>query len=184
MPSLLEARSVLEALTSREPVALEKLTNEYCIYALFDHAGQIRYFGATAAKNGGFKMRIYSKHVTGSEGRSHKFSHAYNAGRMWRSRAKLSSQDSRDAKVAKRLRTIFCRRFCKATSYAMPASNVGPNYFSELTALETLVQSIAPLSMRRWEGLQFDAEAEPKELVDALINELGYSSESRRALER
>jgi hypothetical protein len=181
---MLEPRSVLDALTSREPVALEMLPNEHGVYALYDHTGQVRYFGVTTADKIGFRNRINSRHVTGSEGRSHKFSHAYNTGRMWRNRAKRTLEDMRDAKIAKDLRTIFCRRYCRATYYSVPVSSVARDYFGELTALEMQIQSIASPSMRRWERLHFVAEDEPKEMVDALIDELGYSSELRRALER
>lgn len=184
LSNMLEPQSVLHILSSREPVALEKLPDEHGVYALFDHAGRIRYLGVTAAAKVGFKNRINDRHVVGSEGRSHKFSHAYNTGRMWRIRAACSLQDSRDAAISKRLRTIFCRRYCKATYYSVPVSSAGLDYFGELTALEARIQSIAPQLMREWEGLHFAAEHEPKEMVDALIEGLGYSSDLRRALAR
>jgi hypothetical protein len=181
---MLEPYFVLDALTTRVPVALENLPDEYGVYALVDHSGQVRYFGVTAATGGGFRVRINNKHVTGSGGYSHKFSHAYNTGRMWRSRGPCALQESRDAKAAKRLRAVFCRKHCKAAYFSVPLSGAGRDYFGELTALEKQIQSIAPPSMRRWERLHFTAEDEPKEMVDALIDELGYSAELRRALER
>jgi hypothetical protein len=181
---MLEPYSVLDFLTSRVPVTLEKLPNEHGVYALIDHMGQVRYFGVTAAATGGFRVRINNKHVTGSEGYSHKFSHAYNTGRMWRSRAPCALQDSRDAKAAKRLRAVFCRRHCKAAYFSVPLSGARRDYFGELTALEKQIQSIASPLMRRWERLHFVVEDEPKEMVDALIDELGYSAELRGALER
>lgn len=181
---MLDPHSVLHALSSREPVALEQLTNERGVYALFDHTGQIRYLGVTAAIKSGFRDRIYHRHITGSKGRSHKFSHAHNIGRMWRSRAGSSSQECLDAKLTKKLRNVFCRRYCKVTYYTVPVLGVELDYFSEITMLESSILSIAPQSMKRWKGLDFTVEDEPKEMVNAPIDELGYSSDLRRALER
>ena len=181
---MLDPHSVLDTLTSSEPVALEKLPDEHGVYALFDHTGQVRYFGVTAAADGGFRVRINNKHVTGSEGYSHKFSHAYNTGRMWRSRGPRALQDSRDAKAAKRLRATFCRRHCRAAYFSIRLSGTERDYFGELSALEKQIQSIVPPSLRRSEGLSFVAEDEPKGMVDALIDELGYSAELREALAR
>jgi len=181
---MFDPHSVLDALTSSEPVALEKLPDEHGVYALFDHTGQVRYFGVTVANGGGFRVRINNKHVTGSEGYSHKFSHAYNTGRMWRSRGPCALQDPRDAKAAKRLRAVFCRRHCRAAYFSIRLLGTGRDYFGELSALEKQIQSIAPPSMRRWEKLNFVAEDEPKEMVDALIDELGYSAELRKSLTR
>lgn len=69
----------------------------------------------------GFYCRIYKRHVTGSEERSHKFSHAYNTGRIWR--------DKRDrgtgAMTAKSLRRLFVRRHCRATFLIVPPEHLG-----------------------------------------------------------
>jgi hypothetical protein len=89
----LQAQSPLTA----RPVRLEDLPDDHGIYALRDHVGQIRYIGVTASKQVGFHNRINGRHVTGSEGRSHKFSHAYNIGRIWRCRDPLSAQNQTDA---------------------------------------------------------------------------------------
>jgi hypothetical protein len=179
---MLDAHSVLHALSSREPVALEKLPDEHGIYALFDHTGCIRNIGVTRAA-GGFKRRINAKHVTGSEGYGHKFSHAYNTGRMWRNRTAFSLQNPQDADIAKKLRTAFCRRYCKAAYHPVPA--IGPgDYFAQLLDLETRVKYIASASMRKWDGLHFTAEDEPQELVDMLLDELAYSLDRRQSLER
>jgi hypothetical protein len=81
---MLDAGEVLNELISREPSCLDALPHDDGIYALHDHVGDIRYIGITKGDKNGFYGRIYSRHVSGSEGRSHKFSHAYNTGRMWR----------------------------------------------------------------------------------------------------
>lgn len=62
---------------------LDRLPHDRGIYTLHDHTGTIRYTGITKSVDSGFYDRIHNRHVTGSEGRSHKFSHAYNTGRMW-----------------------------------------------------------------------------------------------------
>src|ERR1700728_3378384 len=104
---------------------------------------------ATAEKMG-LKNRINNYHVTGWEGRSHKFSHAYNSARMWRSRNAFAWQDARDADAAKRLRSIFCRRYCKAVYLSVPIPHGELAFFKKLRILEKRVQSMAPPSMRKW----------------------------------
>jgi hypothetical protein len=177
---MLDPASVLKALAFREPVALVDLPEERGVYALFDHAGRIRYIGKTESESAGFRDRIYKRHVTGSEGHSHKLSQAYNTGRTWRSRGTCPLEDPRDAEIAKTLRNAFCRRYCKATYYTV----LGGVADGELTALEESIQSIAPLLMMSWGGKYFAAEDEPKTLLDALIDELGYSAAQCMALQR
>ncbi len=69
----------LKALRSRTLRRIDDLP--IGIYALTDHLGVIHYIGRTDAE--GFRDRIYNRHVTGSEDRSHKFSWFYNIGRMY-----------------------------------------------------------------------------------------------------
>jgi hypothetical protein len=108
---ILDPAVVLRSLITIDPVRLDALPREHGIYALHDHRGAIRYIGITEADKYGFHGRINNRHVSGSEGRSHKFSHAYNTGRMWRAK-----KDSRlDAMLAKHLRTRLhqARRYAK-----------------------------------------------------------------------
>lgn len=97
------------------------------------------------------------------EERSHKFSHAYNTGRMWREK----KDQSPDAKAAKALRSAFIRRHCKATFVVVPKV-----FHAQLPALELAVQDLASSGMR-WTGviLTFVALPEPRDLVDAILNE-------------
>lgn len=173
---MLDAREVLSQLISREPSRLDTLPRDHGIYALHDHIGDIRYIGITKGDRNGFYGRIYSRHVSGSEGRSHKFSHAYNTGRMWREKRDKSP----DAGVAKRLRTAFVRRHCHASYVIVP-----PALWGDLPRLELAVQAIAPDGMFAWGSKRaFDPLAEPKELVDALLDELRFAPAQRAAIER
>lgn len=173
---MLSAEDLLHELISRVPSRLETLPRDNGIYALHDHAGDIRYIGITKGDKNGFYGRIYSRHVSGSEGRSHKFSHAYNTGRMWREKR----DDSADALVAKHLRTSFIRRHCRATVASVP-----PTMLGELPRLELAVQAMAPTGMFAWGSKRaFDPVSEPTDLLDALINDLGFSASQRAAIER
>ena len=181
---MLDPNIILQHLRNCEPRILSALPDEHGVYALCDHTGKIRYIGVTASIKIGFKNRICSYHVTGSEGRSHKFSHAYNTGRMWRSRQNYPAQDPLDAKIAKDLRTQFCRKYCKAVYYKVPTSSSRSDYFRELTALEAQIHAIAPEKMRDWERLNFNEELEPTDLVDELLEGLRYGQNKLDALQR
>ena len=167
---------VLQELISREPMRLSALPHDHGIYALHDHAGTIRYIGITKSIDSGFYDRIHNRHVTGSEGRSHKFSHAYNTGRMWRAKRDRSS----DAFLCKQLRTKFIRSYCRATYIAVP-----PSLWVDLPRLEVAVQELAPVNMLDWGGKRaFACLPEPKHLVDSLIEYLNFAPEQRAAVER
>jgi hypothetical protein len=173
---VLDAAAVLRDLTISDPVFLEALPREHGIYALHDHAGVIRYIGITKADKLGFYGRINNRHVSGSESRSHKFSHAYNTGRMWRAYRDTLA----DAFLAKSLRSAFVRRHCRATFVAVP-----PSLWSELSSLEIAVQTIAPPGMLDWGGKRgFGPLFEPRELVDELLDVLRFSADQRSAVER
>ncbi|WP_234851368.1 recombinase family protein [Sinorhizobium meliloti] len=171
----LNAADILNELITRGPSRLDALPHDHGIYALHDHAGNIRYIGITKGDKYGFYGRIYSRHVSGSEGRSHKFSHAYNTGRMWR--AKRDS--SPDAGLAKHLRTAFVRRHCRASYVIVPPP------WGDLSQLEVAVQALAPEGMFAWGSRRaFDPLSEPNELVDAVIDDLHFTSAQRDAVER
>jgi hypothetical protein len=189
----LDARSILDHLVRSEPTQLARLPKDFGLYALRDHAGEIRYIGCTPKATEGFRTRIFSKHATGSEGRSHKFTQAYCTGRMWRYCKKLHPQQAlaeqcaEDADSAKKLRNLFIRTFCSASYFTVPRMPTGGNYFSLLTRLEAEVQAMAPSSMREWEGIGFGAVSEPCEVVDRLLvtmPHLQQSIERQRAIWR
>ncbi|KAA9129680.1 hypothetical protein F3N42_15055 [Marinihelvus fidelis] len=180
----MEAKYVLAQLTESTPEPLSELSNDFGLYALWDHEGQIRYIGCTPKATEGFRTRITNKHVTGSEGRSHKFSQAYCCGRMWRYCRKLhpeiagAHQSELDAKLAKKLRTIFIRTYCKATYVQVPNDPTSANYFESLTNLESEVQQLASPGMRAWEGIRFTSLEEPTALVDELLTKFPELKES------
>jgi hypothetical protein len=174
--AIFDPATVFRDLTTSDPVRLEAVPREHGIYALHDHAGAIRYVGITKNDKLGFYGRINNRHVTGSESRSHKFSHAYNTGRMWRAK----KDDSPDANAAKRLRSAFVRRYCRVTFVA-----VSPTLFGDLSKLEIAVQAIAPARLLDWGSRRdFVSLTEPKELVDTLLDELRYSPDERAAVGR
>ncbi|UYM16301.1 hypothetical protein [Endozoicomonas euniceicola] len=183
----MDSKDIFHHLTSSTPMPLTELPNSFGIYALWDHEHQIRYIGCTPKATEGFKIRVGSKHVTGSEGRSHKFSQAYCTGRMWRYCHKLDpeaaahEQNPNNAKLAKKLRTLFIRKYCAITFIEIPKINSDMDYFKYLIALESQVQEMAPKCMRAWEGVKFKPNNEPSELVDALILE---NPDLRKAAER
>ena len=177
--------AVLDILTSSPPIELRALPSTRGVYALFDHLGEPRYIGVTGRGDKGFRDRIHNRHVTGSEGRSHKFSQAYNVGRMWRCRSAHPIQAVADATISKRLRTEFIRRFCRATVYEINWGGLeAKSYFSALTDLESQIQTVAPVMMRDWEGISFAPSIEPASYVDQLLKDLRWTEEQLSALHR
>ena len=88
-------------------------SNQHGLYALFDDRGQIRYVGQTACQ-GGYRDRIYNKHVTGSthgasgrSGRSHKYASEY--------------MPLKGRKAA----PGFVRAHCRATIFPIPGRPLG-----------------------------------------------------------
>lgn len=121
-------------------------------------------------------MRISNKHTTGSEDRSHKFSCAYNVGRMWRDR---HANHGSDSKVAKDLRTAFIRKHCSACF--VPIERYEGK--AELEALERKVLALACHSETVW-NRPFAPGEEPLQQVDELIAERRYSFADLEALKR
>lgn len=147
------------------------------LYALSDCHGRLRYIGMTAQDD--FRQRINSRHVTGSEGNSHKFSCAYNVGRLWRGDEKRHPQQiPSDAAIAKKLRTAFVRHFCKAAWVPLEVDPV------DLGRLETAVIALAPSSMKDWNGTRVLAEPEPTDLLDAFLDKQAWPASQIAAIER
>lgn len=178
---------IFKKLVNSEPCSLNELPETFGIYALWDHEGAIRYIGSTPKRTEGFKTRISNKHVTGSEGKSHKFSQAYCVGKMWRYSKSIHpykaelEQHKGDAKLAKKLRTAFIRRHCRATFVAIPLQDGQENYSRDLRKLELKVQELCPEEMRTWERGRFKTASVPAELLDELLDEM---PELRAAAER
>lgn len=171
---MMKPSQILAELAESPPLRLGSLPKTFGMYALWDHSGAIRYIGCTPKATEGFDIRVGNKHVTGSEGRSHKFSHAYCVGRMWRFQDHLhpticgSEQVESDAKLAKRLRTLFIREYCRVTLVEVPRIPER-DYFGYLTGLEFDTKSLAPNDMKLWDGNKFIVGAEPTDLVEELL---------------
>lgn len=167
----------LEALRSQELMRIDDLPHATGIYALSDHSGKIHYIGMTEASC--FRDRIYNRHVTGSEERSHKLACNYNIGRMWRDR-KCPDHDPDDARFSKTLRCEFIRHHCLAACVPLRATK------AELKAMERGILRIAPPDMISWNATRkrVNRLPEPRDLVDALIADLGWGIDARAALDR
>ena len=144
------------------------------LYVLRDHTRAIRYVGI--AHSEGFRVRIRNKHATGSEDRSHKFSAAYNSGRLWRDRHHGSADDGAVSKIT---RNHFILKHCTASVVEIP--DYGTK--SVLESMERDIINLADPSDIIWNG-KFQALEEPTELVDQIIEELRLSQDDRAALAR
>ena len=174
---MLTAANVLRELRSQKLSTIGRLLPPVVgVYALTDHMGDIRYIGITSAVS--IRDRC-NRHVDGSEERSPKLACNYNIGRMWRDR-KHADHVPADAKISKDLRREFIRRHCLAVCYPLKLPK------QQLEQLEKELLSIAPIEMTSWNGTRkrVNSAGEPRTLVDALISELGLSSDARAALER
>ena len=171
------AEECLEALKNQKLRKIDDLPDAVGVYALTDHLGGIHYIGITAA--GSFRDRIYSRHVNGSEERSHKLACNYNIGRMWRDR-KSADHVPHDAQIAKNLRREFIRRHCLAACIPLDYTK------QALEALEKEIFAVAPPDMISWNAtrMRVNCLPEPRDLVDALIEEFGLSLDERAALDR
>ncbi len=174
---ILTAKECVAALQNQKLKKIDDLPDAIGVYALADHLGDIHYIGITAAES--FRDRIYSRHVNGSEERSHKLACNYNIGRMWRDR-KSADHVPHDAKIAKDLRREFIRRHCRAACVPLDCTK------HALEALENEILAIAPRNMISWNAtrMRLNRLPEPRDLVDALIEELGLSLDKRAALDR
>lgn len=174
---MLSAEECLQSMIEQKLRRIDQLPGATGVYGLADHLGTIRYIGVTSAKS--FRDRIYSRHVNGSEDRSHKLACNYNIGRMWRDR-KSADHCPRDAGVAKQLRREFIRRHCLAACVPVEGSK------EELEQLEGQILRLAPPTMISWNRtrLRVNRLPEPRELVDTIIAELGLTRDERASLDR
>ena len=145
------------------------------IYMLWDHEGVPRYIGIVEKES--FHKRIDGRHRGGSEENSHKFSAAYNTGRMWRDRKRIGEgtegiiQTMQGAAAAKRVRMEFIRQYCRAT-YHEVSTPEGVDYGGHVRAVEASVQGIARKEHRLWETQARIVIAEPAELVGTVVIEM------------
>ena len=172
------AREVLDQLVNSKPVPLTAAPMSSGIYATRDHLGIVRYVGI-AKSTAGFRGR-WTRHVSGSSERSYVFSHAYNCGRMW----SAYKDESEDGKTAKKLRSLFARRYCLGTYVAFPRWRDVKAYCAELGRLEREVQEAAPFDLP-WLGKRnFENTVEPRDHVDTVVKELSWSADVVAAISR
>jgi DNA polymerase III epsilon subunit-like protein len=145
------------------------------IYGLVDHFGDLRYIGSTRSADETFYKRIHQRHRTGSETTSHYFSRMYNTGRMWRLRNDPATKA--DGDIAKKLRNAFVADHCKAVWVPLSDS-------LDIAGLEAEVIRLAPKDAIAWNRRGMDIYEEPTDLVDLVIERLGFGSAERTALDR
>jgi hypothetical protein len=143
------------------------------MYGLRDYLGVVRHIGIT---DKGFADRL-RRHV-GGDGNSHKYSSAYNAGRMYHSRHDVLSCPVA-GKVAKELRRLFARQFCSASVLPIPGASK-----TELERLEKAVIALSPPENVRWNNARALKAEEPLLEVDALLDRLGWTDRQREAIGR
>lgn len=165
---------VLQRLTTQEPVRLFEVTSRDAgVYALYDHEQRPAYIGLTTD----LRHRIWSNHPAG-DGNSHKFSTAYNAGRMFHCR-KDSRSCPNDGPVAKKLRALFAREYCGAVIYPLPGFTK-----HDLDPIEVALRRMAPPEATRWNDIKALDACEPAELVDQLLARLNWNTIQIAAIER
>lgn len=165
---------VLSHLLEADPRRLEQLPDIAGLYALRDHLGVVRYIGMTEM---GIRRRVLRYHVAG-DGNSHKFSTAYNAGRLYHERRDPASQVA-DGRISKTLRRILAREHCTATAFALPGATK-----DVLLALEARIIALAPAEALTWNHSRSLPASEPVELVDKLLDHLGWDESQRAAITR
>jgi len=173
-PSGLEALDYLMSAPKRK---LDDMPSGVGLYGLGDHNGRLHYFGMTDSDS--FKDRIWSRHISGSEDRSHKLACNYSVGRMWHDR-KHPDAMAPDGKIARKVRQAFVRSYC--IFVCMPL--IVPK--NELKRLENEVIDLAWPHIADWNKTRkrvatFD---EPRELVDIILDDLGLDAADREALDR
>lgn len=169
---------VLASLHAQPLQPLKSIPKQKGIYALADHEHCFRYIGSTESKD--FHDRIQNRHATGTETHSHKFSWAYNTGRMYRGPKSSDPEIMADRQAAKRLRNAFIRKHCRAVWMPLPGTR------AEIEALEHAMIDIAPLESVLWNRERTHAlpPPEPEALVNDLIIELQYDRHTLDRLER
>lgn len=105
----LTAQDALDKLLSQTLRRFKDMPNAVGLYGLGDHEGKLHYFGMTDSKS--FRDRIWSRHITGSEDRSHKLACNYSVGRLWYV-DKHPGTNKSDGPVARKARRAFIRRHC------------------------------------------------------------------------
>ena len=171
---MIDPTIILQRLLNTPPMRLDTVPRGQGIYALYDHEGRARYIGKTAKC---LNERILKRHV-GGDGNSHKFSSIYNAGRMFHDR-KHPASCSTDGPIAKELRRLFAREYCRAVAIPLPGLSQ-----KELDAIETAAISLAPTEAQSWNHARALDSYEPTEVLDAFVATLGWPRTKVDAIQR
>ena len=171
------ARDALDQLLSQNLRRLDDMPDAIGLYGLGDHKGKLHYFGRTDSNS--FRDRIWNRHITGSEGNSHKLACNYSVGRLWHD-PKHSSTKVADGKIARRVRQALIRKYCGFVCLSLEMTK------SELHLLEKGVIELARPHIADWNGTRKRVSTfeEPTELVDEIIRDLELNASQIEALER
>ncbi len=171
------ARNALDNLVSQTLRRFDDMPDAIGLYGLGDHEGRLHYFGMT--DSGSFRGRIWSRHITGSEERSHKLACNYSVGRLWHNR-KHPGTNEHDGAIARRVRQAFIRKHCGFVCLPLKITK------GELQQLEKDVIALAGRHVADWNNTRKRVATfeEPRELVDEIIRELGLGVSEIAALER
>jgi hypothetical protein len=173
----LTARDALDQLLSQTLRRFDDMPDAIGLYGLGDHNSKLHYFGMTDSDS--FRDRIWSRHITGSEERSHKLACNYSVGRLWHDRKHLGTNRS-DGAIARRVRQAFIRKHCGFVCLPLKMTK------GELSRLETGVIDLAWPHVADWNKNRKRVATfeEPTELVDEIIRELRLGDNEIAALER
>lgn len=173
----LTARDALDHLLSQTLRHFDDMPDAIGLYGLGDHEGKLHYFGMTDRDS--FRDRIWSRHITGSEDRSHKLACNYSVGRLWHDR-NHPSMNSHDGAIARRVRQAFIRKHCGFVCLPLKITT------GELRWLEDGVIDLAWPHIADWNKTRKRVATfeEPKELVNEIIRELRLGVSEIAALER
>lgn len=173
----LSPREALDFLISAPRRKLDDLPVGVGLYGLGDHEGVLHYFGMTESDS--FRDRIWHRHITGSEDRSHKLACNYSVGRMWYDR-KHPGIRMTDGAVARRVRREVIRRYCVFVCLPLDLDR------RVLKSLETGLIDLAWPHIADWNKTRKRVATfeEPRTLVDGVIRDMGLIDEDLAALER
>lgn len=171
------ARDALDDLCSQALRRFDDMPDAIGLYGLGDHEGKLHYFGKTDSDS--FRDRIWSRHIVGSEERSHKLACNYSVGRLWHDRRHPGANE-RDGAIARRVRQAFIRKHCGFVCVPLKLTR------DELRQLEKGIINLAWPHIADWNKTRRRVATfeEPKKLVDEIIRELGLGVNEIAALDR
>lgn len=170
-------REALDSLLSAPLRKLEDMPPGIGLYGLGDHLGELHYFGMTDSDS--FRDRIWHRHISGSEDRSHKLACNYSVGRIWHDRKHPEARAS-DGALARRVRQEFIRRHCVFVCLPLDLDRM------TLGRLEKGVIDLSWPHIADWNKTRKRVATfhEPRALVNEIIEDLHLSQEEIDGLDR